>query len=149
MRRALPVLPPPPPVGRHAVAERALQVWLFCALSIAQVERSQTRPRVTSVLLSRPHRQAATLHLLVVAMQAIQAMPEYKEEPVKRVRRVRTRRRQAPWHARIVQLSRPLLLAALLCLLAVAMQATEAMQTHLEELAPRVGRVRTRRRRAT
>ena len=77
------------------MVEGALQVWLLCALSIVQVERSQTRPRVTSVLLSRPHRQAGTLHLLALAMQATQAMPASQEELAPRVVRVRTRRRRA------------------------------------------------------
>jgi hypothetical protein len=117
--------------------------------SIAQVELSQTRTLVSSVLLSRPRLQAVILPLLAVAMQATGDTQAHQEEPAPRVGRVHTKCRRATSHARIVHLSRPLLLGALLNLPAVAMQATGAMQAHQEEPAPRVGRVHTRRRRAT
>jgi hypothetical protein len=118
-----------------------LQGWLFCALSIAQVERSQTRTLVSSVLLiSRPRLQAVMLPQLAVVTQATGAMQTHLEELAPRVVRARTRKHQATSHARIVHLSRPLLLGALICLLAIATQATGATQAHQEEPAPRVGR---------
>ena len=49
----------------------------------------------------------------------------------------------------LVVLSQPRLQAVMLPLLAVAMQATGAMQAHQEDPAPRVGRVHTKCRRAT
>jgi hypothetical protein len=82
-------------VCRHAVVEGALQEWLFSVLSIAQVERSQARTRVSSVLLSRPRLQAVMLPLLAVATQAMGAMQAHQEEPAPRVGRVRTGRLQA------------------------------------------------------
>jgi len=137
-------------VGWNAVAEGALQGWLFCALSIAPVERSQTRTLVSSVLLiSRPRLQAAMLPQLAVVTQATGAMQAHQEEPAPRVGRVHTGRLQATSHARIVHLSRPLLLAAPLYLLVVAMQAMGATQAHQEEPASYVVLGSTRRRRAT
>ena len=83
-------------VGWNAVAEGALQGWLFCALSIAQVERSQTRTLVSSVLLiSRPRLQAVMLPQLAVVTQATGAMQAHQEDPAPRVGRVHTGRLQA------------------------------------------------------
>ena len=84
-------------VGWNAVAEGALQGWLFCALSIAQVERSQTCTLVSSVLLSRPRLQAVMLSLLAVTTQAVGAIQAQQEDPAPRLGRVqgRTRTRQA------------------------------------------------------
>ncbi len=77
------------------MVEGALQEWLFCALSIAQVARSQARTLVSSVLLSRPRLQAVMRPLLAVATQAMGAMQAHQEEPAPRVGRVRTGRLQA------------------------------------------------------